>query len=524
MSWKKWSSLFLGISAAGLILLCPLSAKAEEAQDAQTQETEAQEETSQGAVIPDHITISGQDVSGMTEEEANQVVADYLAQYGDTEFTLVAGEKSLVADGEDIALTAKNSDVVQRALNYGKEGNLISRYKANKDVEAGVEKDFAISLTADINTVKTFLDENSDELNVQAVNNGLTRVDGSFQYVPGSSGVIVLTDRSAVVIADYISAEWNGENASIELITEVTEPKGTEEELAQVQDLLGSYSTDFSSSASGRKKNITTGTNKLNGTILYPGETLSVHDVVAPFTEENGYALAGAYENGTTIDSYGGGICQVSTTLYNAVMRAELEIVTRAAHSMIVSYVEPSFDAAIAGEVKDLQFKNNQETPIYIEGYTSGGKVYFNIYGKETRPSNRTVTDQNEITSQTDPITEYVIAEDLPVGTIKQTQSSHTGYTARLWKIVTVDGQEESRRVYNNSTYKVSNRIVSVGIASASAEAAAAIRNAVATQDEATIRSTVNQWMNAGTQQPAAASQPTADPATQTPDAAQPTQ
>lgn len=484
--------LLLGMFAAGIILMHPQQANAEE----------------QVQTIPEHISISGQDVSGMTAEEANQVLTDYLAQYHDIEFTLVAGEKSVTADGEDIGLTAKNSDVVDRAMNYGKEGNLIARYKANEDIEAGTQKDFAISLTADINTVKTYLDEKSSDLNVSVVNNGLKRENGAFEYVPGSAGITVLADKSAVVVADYISSSWDGANATIELVTEVVEPRGTQEELGQVKDLLGSYHTDFSSSASGRKKNVTNGASKLNGTVLYPGETLSVYEKVSPFTPENGYGLGGAYENGTTVESYGGGICQVSTTLYNAVMRAELEIVTRAAHSMVVSYVEPSMDAAIAGTYKDFQFKNNQETPIYIEGYTSGGILYFNIYGKETRPENREVSFVSEVLEQTDPVTEFVTTEDLPVGTIKKTQSSHTGYKARLWKIVTVDGKEESRKVYNNSTYKVSNQIMSVGLSGASAEAAAAIKNAVATQNESVIRSTVDQWVNGAAQQPTNTQQP----------------
>ena len=503
--------LFLALWTAGFLLLSPVTGKAQEssgtADETSQEDTGAdaaesagdEADTAETGTIPENIFISGQNVSGMTADEANQVVADYLSRYGDVEFTLQAGEKSVTADGEDIGLTAKNADVVTRALNYGKEGNLVSRYKANKDMENGVKKDFAISLTADINTAKTYLDENSDELNIKAVNNGLKRENGSFTYVEGSSGVTVLTDQSAVLIADYISAQWSGEDATIDLITEVTEPKGTREELAQVQDVLGSFETDFSSSSSARKKNVRTGAGKLNGIVLYPGDTLSVYEAVSPFDAENGYALAPSYENGTTVDSYGGGICQVSTTLYNAVMRAELEIVTRSAHSMIVTYVEPSMDAAIAGTFKDLQFKNNQETPIYIEGYTNGGTLGFRIYGQETRPDNRKVTFESEVTSQTDPVREFVASQDLPVGTIKKTQSSHTGYTARLWKIVTVDGVEESRKVYNNSTYKASNEIYSVGLANASPEAAAAINNAIATQNEDTIRATVSQWANGGT-------------------------
>ena len=85
------------------------------------------------------------------------------------------------------------------------------------------------------------------------------------------------------------------------------------------------------------------------------------------------------------VQSYGGGVCQVSTTLYNAVLKAELEVTQRSNHSMIVTYVKPSMDAAIAGDYKDLKFVNNLDAPIYIEGYTVGKDIYFNIYGQETR-------------------------------------------------------------------------------------------------------------------------------------------
>ena len=134
-------------------------------------------------------------------------------------------------------------------------------------------------------------------------------------------------------------------------------------------------------------------------------------------TAAGGYELAGAYENGQTVQSYGGGVCQVSTTLYNAVLKAELEVTQRSNHSMIVTYVKPSMDAAIAGDYKDLKFVNNLDAPIYIEGYTVGKDIYFNIYGQETRPSNRKVTYESEVVSEEDPGTQFVATGDA-VGSI----------------------------------------------------------------------------------------------------------
>lgn len=134
-----------------------------------------------------------------------------------------------------------------------------------------------------------------------------------------------------------------------------------------------------------------------------PGEVISGYECLQPFTLENGYKTAAAYENGQVVDSIGGGVCQIATTLYDAALQAEMEIVQRQNHSMIVTYVKPSMDAAIAGTYKDIKIKNNYSTPVYIEGYTSGKKLTFTLYGKETRPSNRQVEYVSETIGTTNP-------------------------------------------------------------------------------------------------------------------------
>lgn len=188
---------------------------------------------------------------------------------------------------------------------------------------------------------------------------------------------------------------------------------------------------------------------------------------------------------------------------------AELEITERSNHSMIVTYVKPSMDAAIAGDYKDLKFVNNQDTPIFIEGYTQGKNVYFNIFGQDTRPSNRKISFESEVVSQTDPGVQFVGTGD-PAGYIGVSQGKHTGYVAQLWKVVTVDGVEESREVFNKSSYKASPKIVKVGTASADPNVSAAIGAALATGDEATIYAAVAQYSAAASavQQPEQPEQP----------------
>lgn len=446
-------------------------------------------------LIADRVYIGEVSVGGMTEEEATAAVEAYVDGLAEETITLTAGEYSVETTVSELGLSWNEAEErVQEAVNLGKTGNLIERYKAQKDLEHA-DMVLPIVLSADEEKANAFIQENKDALNNEAVNYGLKRENGGFTVIGGVSGVTLVEDQCVAAIDAYFASGWV-EDASIELPSEVAQPKGSAEELAKVKDVLGTFHTDFSSSAAGRKQNVRNATGLIDGSVIYPGEEFSVYDAINPMTAENGYALAGSYENGTTVQSYGGGVCQVSTTLYNAVIRAELEIVERYAHSMIVGYVDPSADAAIAGTYKNLRFKNTTEAPVYIEGYTNGGTLYFTIYGQETRPSNRTVSFVSETLSTKDPGTQFK-ATGAKVGIVTKVQSSHTGKTARLWKIVKVNGKEESREVFNNSTYSASPAIYEVGTASDNPEATAAMKSAIASGDLSTVKSAAAQWKNA---------------------------
>lgn len=477
-NWKK----YLPIAGAAIVLVLiaivtiPVNAK-----------------TVDPGTIPERVYFGEVSVGGMTQEEAVTAVEEYVEGLKDKVITLQAGENTVEASVSELGLEWNNSEIVEEAVSLGKSGNLIERYKAMKDLE-NEDKVYQLSYRVDRDKLTKVLEENESALNTEAVDAGLTREDGKFTIIPGSQGVTVNVEESVNILEKYFSTEWKEEDAAVEIAADVVEPKGTEEELSKVQDLLGSFHTDYSTSAAGRSTNVANGTSRINGSVIYPGDTFSVYEAVSPFDAEHGYELAGSYENGTTVETYGGGICQVSTTLYNAVIRAELEIVERFNHSMIVSYVDPSADAAIAGTYKDLKFKNNTDAPIYIEGYTAGKVVYFNIFGQETRPENREVSFVSETISTTDPGVQYQAAADLPIGQTRREQSAHTGYVAQLWKIVKVDGVEQSREVFNKSTYRPSPKIVAVGVASANGDAVNAINAAIATQDEATINAAMAQW------------------------------
>ena len=413
--------------------------------------------------IEDGVYIGNIYVGGMTEEEAVSAVEAYVESADSAEMTLKTGDKSVSVTAADLGISFSNLNVVDEAIDVGRSGNLIKRYKDKKDLQQG-DKVIALSLDVDSDAVASILSEKAAQLNQEAVDNGLVRENGAFKIIKGEQGIEVNVEDSIAAIENYISSEWDGGNAEIELVAEVVEPRGSEEDLEQITDMMGSYTTNYKDSGQNRCDNISNATSKINGTLLYPGEEFSVYEAIGPLDAANGYELAGAYENGQTVESYGGGVCQVSTTLYNAVILAELEITQRSNHSMIVSYVKPSMDAAIAGTYKDIKITNNYSTPIYIEGTTAGKTLTFTIYGKETRPANRKVEYISETLSKTDPgEPQRKVDNSLKPGQTKQVQSAHIGYKSRLWKVVTVDGVEKERTILHTDTYNPSKAIVLVG-------------------------------------------------------------
>jgi len=310
----------------------------------------------------------------------------------------------------------------------------------------------------------------------------MTRVDGSFQIEEGQTGEAVNIEESLLAIAEYLtSSEWDYQDAAIDLVIDVTEPRGSAEELSKLTDVLGTFSTSYSTSSAARCKNVENGCRLINSTILYPGDEFSTYEAIKPFTEENGYFPAGSYLNGKVVESLGGGICQVSTTLYNAVLLSEFEVTERNNHSMIVAYVEPSMDAAIAeSSGKDFKFVNNLSNPVYIEGHTENKQITFTIYGVEERDPGHKVRYESETLSVTRPDHEVITeAPGQGIGYI-DVQSAHIGYTAQLWKVVEENGVEVSRDVINKSTYKVSPRTATVGTSTDNPVHAARMQAAIA--------------------------------------------
>lgn len=434
----------------------------------------------------------GIDLSGKTRPEATATIEAYVEELKAVEITLLAaGDKEVKTTVGDLGIIWVNQDLVTEALELGSHGNIIERYKMLKDLEHD-NYVFELEFDFDIEAINNILAEKCAKYDQEAINVSLKKVDGEFQVVEGQTGYLLDVETSIDLVYNYLTGDWNHQACSIPLDIKVDEPRGSAEELAVVRDVLGTFTTSYSTSGAARSANVENGSNLINGITLYPGEEFSTYEAVAPFTEKNGYYMAGSYVSGKVVDSLGGGICQVSTTLYNAVLQSELEVTERHNHSMIVAYVDPSADAAIAeSSGKDFCFVNNTDYPIYVESSVKNKKITVSIYGKETRSENRKVRYESEILEVINPVADEIYPDaNQGIGYIK-IDSAHIGYKAKLWKVVTENGVEVSREQVNSSNYKMSPRSAIVGVATADPQAYNEIMAAIGTANIDHVRNVI---------------------------------
>lgn len=437
-------------------------------------------------VIADNVFVGATDVSGMGKDEARAILEARLEEDKAVPISVQVGEQSAEGTLAEYGIAYQDlSKTVDKAMDYGKEGSLWSRFWKLRRLgkkEAVLGADLVLSKEEGA----AILAERAAPLAKRAKSATLFQGEEGLSIEKEEEGEIVNISESLKRIQSYLNDGWNHTAVNVGAVIDVEKPAVTSGDLEGIEDQLGYFATDAGSGE--RLQNLRNGVEKMSNLVLMPGEEVSVEERTKPYNAENGYVLGDSYESGKVVQTYGGGLCQVSTTLYNAALYAELEIVERSPHSMMVSYVAPSRDAAVAEGIKDFIFKNNYDSPIYITGgIDEANQLYFVIYGKDTRDEGWTVEYESEILSTQDPETTYKSDRDMDFGFIQEVESAHTGTEAQLWKVMYQDGQEVGREVINYSLYNKTDRVMAVGTRSDNAEAVAIVENAVAEQDLSAI-------------------------------------
>ena len=222
---------------------------------------------------------------------------------------------------------------------------------------------------------------------------------------------------------------------------------------------LSTFSTRFDESNKDRSTNLNIAASKIDGTILSPGEEFSYNKIVGERSIKAGYKEAKIYQGGQIIDGLGGGICQISSTLYNAVVCAGLEVTERYNHQFITSYVQPGRDATVAYGSKDFKFVNNRTYPIRIDVYISNGIAKVDIYG--IKEKDEKVIDIDVETVSTIPYeTKYQTDTSLPNGTEKLKQKGANGVIVKAYKIIKQNGITVSKELLSKDTYNPLEKII----------------------------------------------------------------
>lgn len=327
-------------------------------------------------------TINGIDVSGMTRSQAENVVSySLLSARSDIKLTLKHKDDEWIFSGSDFEITNEVEPVLTEVLKVGHEGNFIKRrQEINK-----VKKD-GLAVQVSYKTVLGGLEEKIENISTAIETAGEQpqvvfdpNAENMFSLSEGQPARVVDRGKLYALIDDALQTD---KEATIEIPVLEIPFEFDESEILGAITLRSKFSTSYSSSSDARKNNVSRALESFNGKIVLPGEEVSFNNTTGSRTAENGYKQANIILNGVYVKGSGGGVCQASTTLYNALVLADVEILEVNHHSLPASYVPLSFDAMVSEGYSDLVFKNSLKAPIYIKTYHDEDNVYVEIYGQ----------------------------------------------------------------------------------------------------------------------------------------------
>lgn len=316
----------------------------------------------------------------------------------------------------------------------------------------------------DTDAIKAYVATISQNMTQEPVDAKLTIVNGKATIFQASKdGLVVDEDASVKAITAVLDQRRAGDSQKDEptvvaLAVAVKKPTVSSETITDlgIQELIGHGETDFSGSPSNRIHNITTGTKYLNGWLVKPGDTFSTVKALGAVDASTGYLPELVIKENKTIPEYGGGLCQVSTTLFRAVLNAGLKVTERRNHSYRVTYYErgigPGLDATVYLPKPDFQFLNDTPGWILIQGEVKGNELVFDVYGTKDGRSSE-IKGPFTLSTTPPPPAIYETVSSMAPGETKQTEKAHEGAHTTATYIVTKDGKELFRQTFD-SIYK----------------------------------------------------------------------
>ena len=409
--------------------------------------------------IAPNISIDGMNVGGFSQEEALlELKENFYKNIKDTYIPISYENKIWELRYGEINFQYDFEEAVDQAYNVGRIGGIFSRYIDGLKVRLG-ERDIPIDFTYEEDAVKEKLDEIGKEVNIDPIDASIRLKSEGFVITDEKKGLKLNKDRAMEMLDEKIQ---NYDISTLKLPMDIIEAEIKRADLESISERLGKYSTKFNASNVDRAYNIKLATKSVTDVLVHPKEVFSLNETIGPRLAKFGYKTAKVIINNEYVDGIGGGICQVSSTLYNAALLANMKIVERKNHSLPSAYIDMGRDATISGDYIDLKFQNNGEYPVYIYGEVKGGEVKFSIYGKQENP-NRSIKIKTEIVKKIKPKMKIIKDKTLPMGTEIVEKKPQTGYVVKSYRVVTENGEEVFTEPLFTDTYMVSDGVKRVG-------------------------------------------------------------
>lgn len=406
------------------------------------------------------VKVEGVDLSGKSVQQATGILNE---KFGSAiikkKININAPNKQYNVDYSKLDAKFNIDETVKQAVSYGKDKGMFGKYRIINNPK---EKPYKLKFSYNPKPIKDLIALMENDINKQPANGTLKMISsGNFKVNPDKKGAKLNSDKLEKDILAKVSGNVNlteDVNAQVEIL----KAKGTAEELAKVNTKLASFSTDFATSGYERSTNITLATKSINGTLLMPGDEFSFNKVVGERTTAKGYMPAGVIVGNKTESGIGGGICQVSTTLYNAVLRANVNSTQRTHHTLPSHYIGLGMDATVDYGNIDYKFKNTLQYPIYIEGSVSNKKVCFTVYSDSSLTS-KTYDIVSKVTETVNYQTVYKDNINLLQGQQQIEQPPSTGYRVQVFRNIYQNGTLASQELLYKDYYLPVNEIIQRG-------------------------------------------------------------
>ena len=334
-----------------------------------------------GDTIRKGISIEKTDVSWLSAEEAKQLVSARLKEsVPESKITLVYGQRKWEVDLEELEYAFLIDDAVRQAFYMGRDGSIFEKVY-NSILISRNGQQFEVEETFNRKKLRNILESIKKECDSTAKNAEMTYNNGKFTFKRERPFRSLDIDRNVELVENQLLGRDFGE---INLIIDEMKPEITYDKIKVIDSVVSSFSTKFNKSDINRTDNIKLACSRINNKLLMPGETFSMNSILGPRTHENGYKQAPIIFKNELVPGTGGGVCQVSSTLYNSVLLAGLDVIEREHHSMTLSYINPGRDATITEDSIDFRFVNNLEHPICISAKVSGNTLNISILGKKS--------------------------------------------------------------------------------------------------------------------------------------------